>query len=307
MYNLKALDLNLLTVLEALYIERNLTRAAERVSLSQPAMSNALARLRSALDDELFVRQGRTMQPTPKARQMAFAAQQALKIIRDSLNEPATFDLSMKRNFVLCGSEHCELVLMPLLAMNLGEAINNIHIKTIPSRGDFLARLKSGEADIVLDYRTPDDNEFSAQQLVDDTLVCLIRRDHEFKKDTMTLEDFAAFQHVVPESALRRFFLDNLLRSKGISRNIVMHTNNVHAMPVIVENSDLMCTMSRLLADVVADEQRFRRYPAPIPDPAFPLHMVWHKSMDGDPGHAWVRDYIINICRSFFSRATPTD
>lgn len=305
MYNLRRMDLNLLTVLEALYIERNLTRAGDRVGLSQPAMSNALSRLRATFDDELFVRQGRTMQPTPKARQLADTTQRALDLMRDGLSAPSTFDTSMKRTFSFCGSEHSELVLLPLLAMRLGEDIRNISLRTVAARGDYLARLQSGEADLVVDYQVPDDPLLNSEKLVDDRLVCLIRKDHPFSKDKMELEDYASFRHVVPESAVNRFFLDNFLRSKGVSRSIAVRTNNVFAMPVIAEQTDMICTISELLSDVVADDFRFRKYPAPLPDPTFPLFMVWHKSRDADPGHIWIRELAKEVCTSLFDKSTP--
>lgn len=304
MYNLRRIDMNLLTVLEALYIERNLTKAAERVGLSQPAMSNALARLRAALDDELFIRQGRKMQPTPRARQVARATQQAFDIIRKNLSGPAEFDTTIPHSFSLCGSEHCELVIMPLLMAQLGQTAANVKVNTVRGRGDYLARLKSGEADLVIDYQVPNDAELSTAELTVDKLVCLMRRDHPFKKESLSLQDYASLKHVVPEPVVNRFFLENFLRSKGVSREIVARTVNVFAMPTICENSDMVCTISELLADVVASEDRFRRYPAPLPDPSFPLFMVWHQSRDTDPGHTWLRDLVKDTCQGFTNKTS---
>lgn len=303
--NLRRLDLNLLPVLEALYIERNLTRAAERVGLSQPAMSNALSRLRGTLDDELFVRQGRTMQPTPKARQVALATQQALDIIREAMTAPAAFDLSEKRTFRLCGSEHVEYLIAPLMTMQLGDDIGNVNLRVLkPSPGEEAIKLKSGEADLVIDYQVPDDPELTSERLVDDRLVCLMRHDHPFSRERLTIEDLGRLQHVAPETAVNRFFLDVFLKSKGITRNIVVRAPTVISMPILVENSDLVCTISELLADVIAQPERLRRFPAPLPDPTFPLFMIWHHTRDSDPANIWLREFVRDICIGFHTKFT---
>lgn len=303
--NLRRIDLNLLPVLEALYIERNLTRAAERVGLSQPAMSNALSRLRATLEDELFVRQGRTMQPTPKARQVALATQKALDLVREGVTAPATFNPSEKRTFRLCGSEHVEFLIAPLMTMQLGDDIENVNIRVSkPVPGEETLRLKSGEVDLVIDYQVPDDPELTSMRLVDDRLICLMRHDHPFDRDTLEIEDLGQLKHVAPEVAVNRFFLDVFLRSKGITRDIVVRSPTVISMPILVENSDLICTMSELLADVITRHDRFRRFPAPIPDPTFPLFLIWHNTRDSDPANMWLREFVRDICVGFHTKFT---
>lgn len=294
--NLRSVDLNLLPVLEAIYVERNLTRAAERVGLSQPAMSNALSRLRGILDDDLFVRQGRTMQPTPKARQVALAVQEALDILRKGLTAQSSFALDENRTFRICGSEHVEYVIAPAMVRILEDHIANIKLHVLkPTPGQELSLLKSGEADLVVDYERPDSSELVSQELYSDQLICLMRQDHPFVGDELTIEDFGNMMHVVPEVAVNRFFLDVYLRSKGVARDVVVRAPSVISMPSVVENSDIVCTMSEIIAEQVAGRAGFRSYSAPLPDTTFPIFMIWHKSRDSDPANIWLRDKVKSI------------
>ncbi len=292
--NLRRIDLNLITVFEAIYLERNLTYAANRIGMSQPAASNALKRLRGLFDDELFVRQGNSMQPTPRARQLATSLNPALELIREGLTSRSVFDPSQPRVFNVAGIEHLEHFMLASLLKSIGPNLGRIRVNAVGGFVDeFKDSLKSGEVDLVIDHVPLADEEFEVRQLGQDTLVSLVRHGHPCAGKKLGLKETLAQNHVCLKARDHRGFVaERFLRANGRSDAVVVHVTHFYAMLSVIENSNLVGTLPRRIA------QRFLgRYPVSevktaIPERAFRLLLIWHRSQTHDPGNAWLREQV---------------
>lgn len=297
MTNLRRIDLNLFTVFEAIYQERNLTWAANRIGMSQPAASNALKRLRALFDDPLFVRYGNTMQPTPRAHQLAVSFSPALDLIRDGLAARETFDPAQPRTFNIAGIEHLEHYVLAALLRAVGRHVGTIRINAVGGFVDeFKGALKSGDIDLVIDHVALADEEFEVRQLGQDTLISLVREDHPYAGRALDLEQTLALDHVCLKARDHKGFVtERFLRVHGRADAIVVRVTHFYAMLSVVEHSSLVGTMPRLIG-----ERFLRRYPVAevktaIPGRAFPVLLIWHRSQTHDAGNAWLRKQLVRV------------
>jgi len=304
--NLRNFDLNLLTVFDSIMTERSLSRAAEKLGMSQPAMSNALARLRAALDDQLFVRTARGMVPTQRARQLARPVRQALDLIQAGLRtrRPGeTFDAtSSTRTFVIAVEDYGETVIMPRFMDWLMQTAPAVQIRIRSEPGKSLIRkLREGRIALATRHGHPNDSELHVQHLLDDEFVSMVRHDHPTVGDTLTLEQYLTLPHVVfgrlGRKGIRNSLVDTELRRLGVKRKIALQVPGFQSMPVIVRNTNFICTMPRRMAQIYADHFQLKKLKTPIDLPPLPLYLVWSKSMDSDPEHEWLRKSFCEICR----------
>lgn len=295
--NLRAFDLNLLPVFEAILNEGNLTRAAEKLAMSQPAMSNALSRLRVALDDRLFVRTPRGMTPTPRARLMAEPARLALDLIQNMLRENTNFDYgSSARTFTIAVEDYGEAVIMPRFMDWLIEVAPGVRAKIRPERSAALREeLKNGSVDLAIDYFRLRDEEFSNLPLMEDELVSMVRQAHPVIGDSLTLDQYISLPHVVLTQG--RPVVDRTLTKMGLKREIALEVPHFLSMPLIVKNSNLICTLPRRMAMLYAEYFRVKILKAPIKFPTVPIFLVWSQMLDNDPGHQWLRDSLRDFCK----------
>ena len=292
MLNLRRVDLNLLTAFEAIFAERNLTKAAARISMSQPAMSNALNRLRHLFKDDLFVRQGNTMQPTQRAQQIAVQVQQALNLIREGLSEVDEFDPLNGRIFNLSGIEYLDMVIMPKLFEVIGEYIPPVRINAFSGYvADGPNKLKSGDYDILIDIAIPDDEEFCVQQIGSDRLVSLIRQEHPAAGKTLTLEEALNLDYVVLQPRDEKgFYMERYLRAQGKEERIVAKLAHMPTLPLIVSRADYVCTIPESIASFFKKQLGLIELDAPIPEHELPVMMTWHHTQTHDAGHKWLRE-----------------
>ena len=298
--NLRSIDLNLLAVFDAIYTERSLTRAARKVPLSQPAMSNALRRLRESLEDPLFTRTAQGMIPTPRARALAEPVRQALDLIQNGLRRDAEFDFgSSHRKFTVAAEDYGEAVIMPRLMDWITHVAPYIRLEIRPEPGSSLGpQLKDGLVDIALDYFALKGNEFEVQAVIDETLVTMSRRDHPLIGDTLGLDQFASIPHLALTPRTRTTpVVDRALAGVGLKRRIAAQAPHFLSMPLIVQNTNLLCTLPKRMAHVYADVFRLKVLKTPVDLPAFPIYLMWHRSMNDDPGHQWLRTAIIELCQ----------
>lgn len=298
--NLRSLDLNLLTVFDAILTERSLTRASARLGMSQPAVSNALARLRLALNDPLFLRTAQGMVPTPRAKLLAEPVRQALDLIQNSLRQDSAFDYaSSHRVFVVAVEDYGEAVIMPRFMDWLTRTAPGVRIKIRPEPSEALREeLRQGAVDMAMDYFPIRDEEFHVHHLMDDELVSMVRQDHPTVGDTLSLEQYIALPHVIltprtPKGSV----VDRGLKKLGLTRNIALQVPHFLTMPLIVASTSFVCTLPKRMAHVYADHFRLKVLKAPIDFPAIPIYLIWSKSMSNDPGHRWFRDSFSELCR----------
>lgn len=299
--NLRSLDLNLLLVFDAVYGERSISKAAEKLHLSQPTISNALARLRVRLGDPLFERSAHGMAPTPKARKLAEPIRQALNVLERGLRDDDAFDFAQSsREFVVAVEDYGEAVILPGFIRWLSGVAPGIRIRIRPeSSAQLKAELRDGSVDLALDYfALADDAAYRSKCVLTETLMTLSRRDHPAVLERMSLELYLALHHVVlsgPSNA--RPMIDLALSKRGLQRHIAVTVPHFISMPVMVQATDMICTLPRRMAHLYADNFRLRLHTVPLRIPEFPVYLIWHKSVEADAGHQWFRNHLMEFCQ----------
>lgn len=299
--NLRSLDLNLLLVFDAIYTERSISRAARRLSLSQPAVSNALGRLRDRLGDPLFERNAQGMSPTPRAKVLKEPIHQALDILERGLRNDDKFDYaSSEREFVIAVEDYGETVILPRLVDWLASTAPNIRVTIRPeSSASLKEAMREGSVDFALDYFTLTSEGFVNRCVLKETLLTLARQDHPYIGERLSLESFLEQRHVViaPRGRVTPM-IDRTLSRQGLQRKIALVVPHFLSMPTVVQTSNIIGTLPRRMAYHFAESFRLRVHAVPVKTPAFPVHLIWHESFDNDPGHQWLRNHLIGLCAS---------
>jgi DNA-binding transcriptional LysR family regulator len=296
--NLSAIDLNLLTVLDALLDERSVTRAARRVGLSQSAMSNALARLRDVLGDPLFVRTSKQMVPTPRAAGLAAPIREALSTVERALAPDAFDPGTARRTFTITAPDSQELLLVPNLMARLGAVAPGIQVRVIPpARGaDPTELLQSGTADVALMKVATIGPPLHTRPWFREHFVCIARKGHPGLRGKLTLARFCALPHVlVAPYGASGSFVDDALAKRGKQRTIAVRVSTFSSAPVIVVESDCIATFPSRLARRFAKWLPLATHELPFPVSAVPIGAVWHARVDRDPAHRWFRDLLASV------------
>jgi DNA-binding transcriptional LysR family regulator len=288
---LARLDLNLLVALGALLEELHVTNAGRRVGLSQPAMSNALGRLRRQLGDPLLVRTPGGMVPTPRATELAGPVRDALAAVEAALAAPGPFDPTAPRRFVLAVTDYAGCVLLPALATDLAQNASGIDLDVRPfeeaTRDDLLRR---GEIDVAIEYIAHLGEGFRRQTLLEEDFRCVVRGDHPGVGKRLTLKRYVALPHLLvsPRGGGGRGIVDEMLAAKGLERRIAMNIPHFMVAPLLVARSDMIATLPRRIAEEVAPRYGLRVFRPPLAITGFALDAVWHARTDADPGRRWL-------------------
>lgn len=298
--NLRQLDLNLLLVFDALMQEQNLSRAAVRLHMSQPAVSNALRRLRSQLNEALFVRTARGMSPTPRALALYEPVKQALRLLREGLNPQETFDPQAAHQvFTLAMNDYAQSGLLPPLLSRLQALAPNIALVVEHDDAAHLpARLTTGLVDLAVDYLYFDDPELCYQPLQEESLAVIGCKDHPAFRSGLTLERYQDSRHVsIPARAGRGSPLEIVLGSARVQRQIQIYVPNYITIPSIVAGSHLLGTVPTRLAMRFAAIFPLEIAPLPIPMSPVQVSLIWHRQQNLTPGLSWLREQIVAIGR----------
>jgi DNA-binding transcriptional LysR family regulator len=295
------LDLNLLQALEALLAERNVTRAAARLRLSQPALSARLARLRDLLGDPLLLPAQRGMTPTTKALELEVPLRQALDALRGLVARQSHFDPATARLTVaIAASDYVQHAVLIDFVLALRRAAPRIRIALRTLDGATVGpQMAAGQLDLAL--MTPDTapRNLRRRVLFDEHYVTIARRAHAAVRRSLTLDQFCAMDHVLvsPRGGGFTGATDRLLAAGGRSRNVVLSAAHFLFVPEIVARSDLIALVpARLVRRRTRDLQVFA---PPIPVQGFQIAMLWHDRTHAHPGHRWLRDQLAS------SAATP--
>lgn len=299
--NLRSMDLNLLLVFDAVYAERSISRAAERLHLSQPAISNALARLRNTVGDPLFERKGRGMVPTARAKTLRDPIRQALELLERGFRDDETFEYSnSRREFVIAVEDYGETIILPRFIDWLSEAAPDIHIRIRQEPSSSLTQdLREGTVDLALDYFALQNEGFTNKCVLTEDLVTLSRMSHPAIGEQLTLDTYLAQRHVVIAPRRRsRPMIDLALAKRGLQRHIALTVPHFISMPVVVQRSNLLATLPRRMAFIFADNFQLKAYSVPVRTPKFPVFLIWHEALENDPGHRWLRNHLIALCEN---------
>jgi len=297
--NLRSFDLNLLLIFDAIYSERSISKAALKLSLSQPTVSNALARLRVALGDPLFERGAQGMVPNAKAKALAEPVRQALLVIDRGLRGEEGFNFAQSsREFAVAAENYGEAVVMPRFIDWVSQAAPQvkIRIRAQPS-ATLKTALGDGTVDLGLDYFPIRDPEYVNKCVLTEYLLTLSRRDHPRVGEKLSLESFLALGHVILEPRPDAMpLIDTALAKRGLTRHIAATVPHFLSMPLIVQSSDTIATLPRRMALRYANHFRLRAHAVPLRTPQIPVYLIWHRSFEDDSGHQWLRNQLMDLC-----------
>ncbi|MCL2918139.1 LysR family transcriptional regulator [Shewanella litorisediminis] len=291
---LHQLDLNLLLAFDALMTQGSVTRAAESLFISQPAMSHALGRLRTAFGDQLLVRTPQGMVPTPRAQHLHSGVRQALRLLEQQLSEEEAFDpQSSRRRFVLCTTDYVECVLMPPLMQRLNELAPGVSIEIRILRDRLPeAELASGEIDLVLGFdeymQVP--AYLGKETWLTEPLAGLVRKDLPGVGEQIALSELIGMAHVFHSPlGTSEARLDNWLESQGLSRRISVNSQSYMSAAAIVCRSDYLLVLPKKVADLLAEHWPMKRLQLPEDVPGYHLNCVWHPALGAHPALIWLR------------------
>lgn len=296
--NLANIDLNLFLVFDAIYTESSLTRAGQILGITQPAASNALARLRKALNDPLFVRTAQGMTPTPLAQNIIVPVREALQLLRVSVYDSRTFEPSQAhKTFRLSMTDIIEDILLPSALQRLTSTAPNVRIESLlVRRRDTAKELAAGHLDLAIDVPLNHDPQLLHSKLFEDRYVCVMRPGHPLSAHKhITLKQYLDAQHIHISS--RRSGLgpvDLALGKQGYQRNIVLRSQHYLMAPTVLKSTDLTLTAPARFA--IQHNLYFTELPltgiAPIAS-----HLFWHASADQDPANRWMREQLLYLAQ----------
>ena len=311
---LRALDLNLLKVFDAIMAERSLTKAAQQLALTQPAVSNARRRLREALGDELLVRKGRNLEPTVRAQELWSAVRTALQQLQASL-APSLFDPATARTtFVLTMADATAAELMPGLVGVITDQAPGVSLRVVPlTTRDPRRLLDEGQADLALGHfpaavaelnsraQAGEATPFVQQRLFAGDYVCVMRRDHPLAQGPLTLERYCSARHLLVSYSGRAVgFMDEALRALGYTRHIVLTVNQFFTAGKVVSQSDLLTVLPRHFVNVTGFADQLVLRELPFVAPGVQVDALWHRRQDGASAHRWLREQIVALAAQAF-------
>src|ERR1700722_15595690 len=299
-------DLNLLIALDTLLREKNITRAAEKVFVSQPAMSAALHRLRDYFGDPLLVRVGRDMELSPRGQSLVDPVREALLLIQATLGTQPTFTAATtQREFTLILSEEAVPDLLPAITERVSTDAPGIRINIELVSHRALSHLEYGDADLCLcmdslgmfDVRNYPDTLRSVR-LRPVRWICAVDRDHPTVGDSISPEQYFALPHVFGRPNGHTATAEVLVR-RLLDIDLPVHITvpSLLHLPLVLRGTRLVATMPERVAQMFASTLSFKTFPLPVEAP--PLHeiLLWHKRHDSDPAHTWLRDLLVRLAQ----------
>ncbi|MCK6264737.1 transcriptional regulator LeuO [Vibrio sp. ZSDE26] len=293
---LRGVDLNLLTVFDAVMQEQNITRAAHNLGMSQPAVSNAVARLKVMFNDELFMRQGRGIQPTQRARQLFGPIRQALQLIRNELPSSVFSPETSTRLFKLAICSPCDMRFAPKIMSTVHEQAPNVQLHLDAEFDRKLAeRMRYQEIDFVIDYARFDEQGFSSTEIFQDELVVVASSSHSRVQGSVSVEDLMTERHAkLSKIHGQRSFSEQAYREldcqpyyEGTSLSNVLY---------VVGQSELVTIAPRWMVENAANRDQLQILDFPFENANISGFLSWHESSEKDKGHIWFRDQLMMIC-----------
>lgn len=296
--NVEALDLNLLRVFDAVLRERGVTPAAARLGLTQPAVSNALARLRALFGDVLFVRTPAGMDPTPFARGVAEPVRQALALLESALAHGPGFDPSTStRAFRFYMSDLGQIEFLPPLVERVQGAAPGVRLEAVAADLEHIAdALGAGALDLAVGFLPALGPPIERRALFRDPYVCLMRADHPAIGKKLTRKKFLEASHVlVTYRGGGHRVIEEALERAGAARRIALRVPHFTVVPMVLERTDLILILPARVARVYERRGNFKSLPPPVPMPPAEVAVHWHERFEGDPGNRWLREQVVQL------------
>jgi DNA-binding transcriptional LysR family regulator len=293
-------DLNLLRVFQVILEERSLTRAGQRLGLSQPAVSYALGRLRALFDDPLFIRTPDGMLPTPRAEQLAAPLGNAIASIRETLRHRERFDpATSSREFRLSMSDVGEQTFLPPICEKLQQVapLMRIAAERVPLP-EIEEKLRLGQLDFAIGNMSALKPVTNSALLFREEYACMTRKRPGLPVRKLSQQRFMEFLHVaVASSDSSHVEIDESLRARGLHRRIALRVPHFTVIPQILQRTDWMVTLPRGVARVFNESEQFQIYPLPVELPHIASTVYWHSTFDNDEGNRWFRQLLVETLR----------
>lgn len=292
--SLAQIDLNLFLVFDAIYQQRNLTRASDVLCMSQPAVSNALARLRKSLGDQLFIRSAKGMTPTPMAENIVGKVQEALQLLSSSVTEGTIFDpRTSDKIFRLSMNDLSEAMLLPKLMDKFEQQAPNAGIECYFTPRDSLEQeLTKGAIDLALDVPVVLSSQISVQAISKERYVCAVRHDHPLVDSSISLDQYLQLDHVQVSSRRKGLgFEDVALQRLGRQRKVRVRVPHHQVAPLLVQDSNMVLTLPLGMARTTG----LKVLELPFSMAPVDWNIYWHKNADMDQANLWLRNILANL------------
>jgi len=297
--DLNKIDLNLLVLFETVYSSGGIGKAAGRLNITQPAVSNGLRRLRELMDDPLFVRSSGGVEPTVKATQLIGPVREALGIISRQLGTGGSIELAThKRHFRIVMVDVLEPIVMPPIVRLIDRHAPGITIEALVGTRSFAEELRTGTVDLACFAFAPHDPEIRSVPIARYDLVVVARRGHPGIKGKLDAETFRSLSFVVLAREIRgltnvdKDFADNFL-----SRRAPYAVSKLWSAPAMVERTDLVALLPRRFAEYAAERYALDIHELPVPFADQRMYLQWHERNEADPGHRWLREAMIEAAK----------
>jgi len=293
--NVRDVDLNLLRVFDAVLRERGVTAAAAGLGLTQPAVSNALARLRALFGDALFVRTPAGMDATPFARELAEPVRQALALIDAALAHGPGFDPgSTTRAFRFYMSDLGQIEFLPPLIERVQQAAPGVRLEAVALEVEDIAdALATGALDLAVGFLPGLGPPVRRRALFRDPYLCLVRADHPIK--ALTKRKFQEASHALVTYRGGHRVVEEALERAGLARRIALRLPHFTVVPMVLERTDLICTLPARVARVFERRGGLKSLAPPVPIPPADVAVHWHERFEADPGNRWLREQVVEL------------
>jgi LysR family transcriptional regulator, transcriptional activator for leuABCD operon len=300
-FNLRGIDLNLLPVFEAAYEERSLSRAAERLAMTQPAVSHALARLRVVFKDDLFIRHTRGMTPTATADAIYAKLRGALDSVREAVNEVRGFDpaISARRFFVTIPHPLGPTIAFRLIEIFAKLAPNvTVEFSTRSRPVDLERDLREGRVDLAIDWLAPRDENFHSETIFEDRPVAMARSGHPVFKQEVSAENLKAYSFVTlrPRSDLDQQ-PEGLQQWRSLKLNVALEVSELLEILLLISQSDLLGLMPLSFEKIANETFDVQVLNVPSLTEEVPIRLIWHPRRQDDPAHIFLRQQISAVVR----------
>jgi DNA-binding transcriptional LysR family regulator len=293
--NIRNFDLNLLLVFDALMDERNVTRAAERLHLSQPAVSAALNRLRDAFADPLFVRMQRGVLPTPRAIELAHAVKGALGQVENIIDVRRFDPAHSEAVFRIGANDYAQLAVVVPLIRRLAEVAPNIRLEIATLGPNLAEQLERQLIDFAITLFTEPPKGSHTAMLFRETYICAARKNHSGIGKTLSLDRFCNLPHIAVPSAGPRLAdpVDEALAALGRKRRVMLKVPNFFILPRMLLDNDFIAVAPERLIQYF--KSTLKALALPIEVPGFSMNLVWHERTHTGVAHAWMREQILSF------------
>ena len=290
------LDLNLLVIFDAIMSERSITEASHHLNMTQPSVSNAVARMRHEWNDPIFVKQGRGIKPTPYAETLWNETKDSLENIRSKVTKNKFAPMQSTQTFRIAVSDFGVTMLWLPLRRLLEKVAPHIKIHAVPYALDAETLLTNGDVDLVFDYYRGGGENISAQWLFDNYYMCVMKKGHVLANKKITIEEFVSAEHLfVSLSGDPKSVVDELLLKQNKQRKIAMTVNNFTNALSLIENTNLISILPSAIVESYQHQSKLIVQEAPLELPVVPISLCWHLRNNRDPGIVWLREIITQL------------